>query len=79
MNTDYLSKLLRAFRHKCKKLCFLLEDRNKNQNCIDVDFCIDAAIAVSFGIDEILKVLELPFAYDIDVNAAKETFLYYTI
>ena len=71
MNTDHQGKLGRAFRYKCKKLYFLIEERNKNQNSIDIDFCIDAAIAVDFNIDEILKVLELLFADDI--NVAKGT------
>ena len=67
---------MRAFRHTCKKLYFLLEiywleNRNKYQKCIDVDFCVDAAIAVDFDIDEILEVPELLFADDVDVNAAK--------
>ena len=48
-----------------------MENRNKYQKCIDVDFCIVGAIAVDFNIDEILEVLELLFADDVDVNAAK--------
>ena len=64
----------------CKKLYILLEiywleDINKHQKCIDFDFCIDAAIAVDFDIDEI-EVLDLLFADDIYVNAAKGAFLY---
>ena len=56
-----------------RELYFFLEERNKNQNCIDVNFCIDAAIAVDFDIDEILKVMELLFADDIGVNVANGT------
>ena len=40
---------------------------------------LSSKIAVHFDIDEILKVLELLFADDIGVNAAKGIFLFYTV